>query len=151
MPTFVILSSGKEVDRVQGADRSSLTSAVERHVRNAGPPKPAYSGTGYTLGADKPKAAVAPARYIRNGQVVSNTPIGRRLGGWFDSIVTFVILYFVSLFSVDAIPAAEKSSFAVGSGGSGGSGPGGPGGPGGRKLGTINQVRAPACRDGSCG
>lgn len=34
-------------------------------------------------------------------------------------------------------------------GGSGSGGPGGPGGPGGRKVGTVNSVRGPECKNAS--
>ncbi|KAF8538001.1 thioredoxin-like protein, partial [Trichophaea hybrida] len=105
MPTFIILSSGTEVDRIQGADRSSLTSAVERHVRNA---KPSYSGAGHKLGAPAPTAA-----YIRNGSVSASVPAGRKAVGWLDTIVLFVALYLISLFSIDALGSAEKSGYAV--------------------------------------
>jgi hypothetical protein len=144
MPTFIILASGTEVDRIQGADRSSLTSAVERHVRNA---KPSYSGAGHKLGAP---AAAAPA-YIRNGTVSANVPVGRRVSGWLDTLITFIALYLISLFSIDALGSAEKSGYAVGEGAGGGAGGGGPPPPG-RKLGSVDSVRGGGgCQGGSCG
>ncbi|KAA8914655.1 thioredoxin-like protein [Sphaerosporella brunnea] len=151
MPTFVILTSGAETARIQGADRAALTSAVEAAMKSA---KPVYSaGPGHTLGA----APKAPPRWVRDDGSVSGTPpAAHRVGGWVETLVAFVALYLVSLFSIDAISAAEQSGFAVrdaGSGGSGRGGPGGPGGPGGRRLGTVQGFgrTVGGCASGSCG
>jgi thioredoxin 1 len=152
MPTFVILTSGTESARVQGADRSALTAAVEKAVKAA---KPVYSsGPGHTLGSAPSAPKVAP-RWVKDGNVTATPPVGVRVGGWVETVIAFVALYLISLFSIDAISAAEQSGFAVRDGGSGGGGggPDGPGGPGGRRLGTVQGFgrTVGGCAGGSCG
>jgi uncharacterized membrane protein YgcG len=95
-------------------------------------------------------------------------PLSARLSRFSSDVYNFLGLYFVSLFSLDPYTAAQNSQFntrgrpnayqerprwAGGSsrlGGAGG-GPsgGGGGGSSGRRMGGIDDVRAPEC--GSCG
>lgn len=161
MPTFLILKNRVEVARVQGADPRSLTSAVEKYASEAKSAGATFatSGKGYTLGsaaaatATAAAAGPAAAKYVRNGQVLSNVPFPARLRGFFNAFVVFVGLYLTSLFSLDAIPAAENSPFNVtrgaagtrpnvrsAGGGSGHAAPS-PGGPAGRRLGTLDSIR----------
>lgn len=159
MPTFLILKNRVEVARVQGADPRSLTSAVEKYASEAKSAGATFatSGKGHTLGsaaaAATAAAGPAAAKYVRNGQVLSNVPFPARLRGFFNAFVVFVGLYLTSLFSLDAIPAAENSPFNVTRGAAGtrpnvrsaGGGPGhaapSPGGPAGRRLGTLDSIR----------
>jgi len=147
MPTFLVLTNGRETARVLGADAAGLTTAVTSAVRTA---KPSVTGGGVKLGG-----AAKPV-FVRNGSLADTAPLGHRVARWADAVVRFVVLYVVSLFSIDALRAAEGSRFSVrggGGGGSGGGGGGGPGGPGGRRLGSIDSVRRTnaACAGGSCG
>ncbi|KAL7272036.1 hypothetical protein RUND412_005175 [Rhizina undulata] len=172
IPTFIIFKNKAEAERIQPTSRNSLVAPVERYVAEAKAAPAAIAGKGYTLGA-------APTqRYVRNGQMLDSLPLGARLRSWVETVIIFLGLYFTSLLSLDAIPAARNSMFANygkarennpgsgrgggiggswGSGGSGGGGPGGPGGPGGRKLGTMGNVNGKTtnigggCSGGSCG
>lgn len=163
MPTFLILKNRVEVARVQGADPRSLTSAVEKYAGEAKSAGATFatSGKGYTLGSTAAAAAAAgagagagpaAARYIHNGQVLDSLPVPARLRSFFNALVVFVGLYLISLFSLDAIPAAENSPFNITRGAgaranvrSAGGGPGhaapSPGGPAGRRLGTLDSIR----------
>ncbi len=99
MPTFLIFRSGRVIDTIQGADARKLTSSVENAVKLAGPVKPTYSSVGRTLGGTPPAG--------RSLQRPLN------LKGYWDAIVTFLGLYFVSFFAFDAYGAAERSSFNI--------------------------------------
>lgn len=85
MPTFLIFRSGRVIETIRGADSRRLTSAIEAAVKDAGPATPAYSPVGRTLGG---------------------TPVSRQSSGTLNTqnlintIITFLGLYFVSLFSV---------------------------------------------------
>lgn len=169
MPTFLILKNRVEVARVQGADPRSLTSAVEKYAGEAKSAGATFatSGKGYTLGSTAATtttaagaaaaagagvgAGSAGARYVRNGQVLDSMPVPARLRGFFNAFVVFVGLYLTSLFSLDAIPAAENSPFNITRGtgakanvrsarGPGHAAPS-PGGPVGRRLGTLDSIR----------
>lgn len=138
MPTFVIVKNRMEVDRVQGADRGALTAAVERHVRDIKPTNAFSNSKGHTLGS-APASSSAPFKratpaYVRNGEVSQGLPISVSLGNIGNQIVRFLGLYIASFFSVDPIPSAAASSFAVGN--IAGRGPTAP--RTGRRLGTMN-------------
>ncbi|MCJ1245656.1 hypothetical protein MMC30_002860 [Trapelia coarctata] len=111
----------------------------------------------------------AESRYVSNGHVLSSPPLSVRFRGFIDSTVLFLGLYLTTLFSLDAYAAGQASAYNInnrvkdgtrtgkgffgggggGGGGSGGGGPGpGSGGGGGRKLGTVDQIRAPESDDG---
>ncbi|TGZ85468.1 thioredoxin-domain-containing protein [Ascodesmis nigricans] len=118
MPTFVIIKNRSEVDRIQGADRSALTAAVERHVKDIKPTDGfANVGKGYTLGSSpsSPPPPTASGRvYMRNGEITSNLPLGVSLGHLGNTVTRFLALYLTSLFSIDPIPSAASSPYAVG-------------------------------------
>lgn len=160
MPTFLILKNRVEVARVQGADPRSLTSAVEKYASEAKSAGATFatSGKGHTLGSTAAAAAAAAtrgpaaAKYVRNGQVLNSVPVPARLRGFFNALVVFVGLYLTSLFSLDAIPAAENSPFNItrdrGARANVRSAAGGPGhvapaagGVAGRRLGTLDSIR----------
>lgn len=163
MPTFLILKNRVEVARVQGADPRSLTSAVEKYAAEAKSAGATFasSGKGYTLGSAAAAATAAtagtaaadpaPAKYVRNGQMLAAVPAPARLRSFFNALVVFVGLYLTSLFSLDAIPAAENSPFNItrgprtgvrsAAGGGGGGGPGHAAPSPGRRLGTLDSIR----------
>ncbi|KAJ9202959.1 hypothetical protein DTO166G4_5724 [Paecilomyces variotii] len=101
--------------------------------------------------------------YISNGQVLESPPLTTRIIRWIDDVYFFFGLYFVTLFSLDPLKAAEESKFNIRrsgnsynnrprwGGSSGGGGPGGPGGGGGgpRRIGRVDDIRGPECK--SCG
>lgn len=140
MPTFVIVKNRSEVNRVQGADREALTAAVERYVRDVKPIDGfANSGKGYTLGSAPAASSSAPFKraapaYVRNGEVSRGLPFTVSLGNIGNQLVRFFGLYFASFFSVDPIPSAAASSFALGN--VAGRGPTAP--RTGRRLGTMS-------------
>lgn len=162
MPTFIILHQGKEVARVRGADRTSLGREVEKWVQEVGGAKRAgFTGSGQALGGEKPTPSVSASgsgrpSYIRGGEAMASVPLDARLGQWVEWVTMVIVLYFVSLLSLDPWGACEgvepqgggrRGWGAVargffGGGGGGGGGPGGPGGgrPGGRKLGGMDTI-----------
>jgi thioredoxin 1 len=99
MPTFMIFRSGSVINTIRGADVSGLTSAIESAVKFAGPAKPVYSSVGRTLGGTAPRGTSLSRPY--------------NFKKYFDAIVAFLGLYFVTLFSLDAYRAAEQSPFNV--------------------------------------
>jgi len=100
MPTFLILRNSTVIETIRGADARKLTSAIENAVRNAGPAKPTFSSVGRTLGGTSP---------------ANGTRLGKpwNLNRFVHAIISFIGLYLVSLFSLDAYSAAEKSPFNI--------------------------------------
>jgi thioredoxin 1 len=136
MPTFIVLKKGAEADRIQGADRDKLTASVERFARDA--KSTVIQGKGYTLGGSSSGRSAAPPAFVRDGVVTNSLPAGHRITGFIDTCVMFLGLYIVSLFSLDAMAAAEASGFGV-SGATRNRGVGGIG-PSGRRLGTVQGL-----------
>lgn len=134
MPTFMIFRNGSVMNTIRGADAGGLTSAIESAVKFAGPAKPVYSSVGRTLGGTAPR-----------GTSLSHPYNFKR---YFDAIVAFLGLYFVTLFSLDAYRAGEQSPFNINRPGEkasvGGSKPGekrsGAATQIGKKLGTIADL-----------
>lgn len=105
MPTFLILHNGSVVNTIQGANPPALAAAVEKAIKLAGP------GTGQTFGTQ--------------GQRLGGTGIGGPsrpstvqsmqwdLGSFFQGLVTFFGLYFVSLFSVSGLSLDKLTSDAL--------------------------------------
>jgi thioredoxin 1 len=86
------------IQTIQGADRNGLTSAIENVVKLAGPAKPTFSSSGRTLGSNNPRAPLArPFNFQR----------------YVDMVVSFLGLYFITLFSLDATKAAEEGPFNI--------------------------------------
>ncbi|RPB09495.1 hypothetical protein P167DRAFT_548130 [Morchella conica CCBAS932] len=174
MPTFLIFKNRQEVARIQGADVRGLTTAVEKYAAEAKSAATTFatSGKGYTLGSSSSSSSSSasasssataaaggvggvgggakPARYVRDGQVVAGAPVGAQMRGWVNAAVVFFGLYFMSLFSLDPVSAAEESPFNVnrkdkGPVARGVAGMGGPGrmapGATGRRLGTLDSIR----------
>ncbi|KAH8149172.1 uncharacterized protein LAJ45_06711 [Morchella importuna] len=157
MPTFLIFKNRQEVARIQGADVRGLTTAVEKYAAEAN-----SSSSSSSASASSSATAAAggvggvggggakPARYVRDGQVVAGAPVGAQMRGWVNAAVVFFGLYFMSLFSLDPVSAAEESPFNVnrkdkGPVARGVAGMGGPGrmapGATGRRLGTLDSIR----------
>ena len=116
MPTFKIIHNNSVVDTIQGADRTSLSNAVERAVKLAGPGSgSSFSGKGHTLGGSsmgswgRTAERAGPNRRMFSG--------GRRWrfdpASFFDTVRTFLALYLVTLFSLDPYKTAEQSQFNV--------------------------------------
>ncbi|KAI5846292.1 thioredoxin-like protein [Morchella snyderi] len=173
MPTFLIFKNRQEVARVQGADVRGLTTAVEKYAAEAKSAAATFatSGKGYTLGSSSgppssssPSSAAAGAgagasaaagaaakpAYVRDGQFVAGVPLGAQMRGWANAAVVFFGLYFMSLFSLDPVTAAEQSAFNANRKDKGPVAPtiAGMGGPGrmapgatGRRLGTLDSIR----------
>ncbi|EKD21571.1 37S ribosomal protein rsm22 [Drepanopeziza brunnea f. sp. 'multigermtubi' MB_m1] len=99
MPTFMIFKSGQVINTIRGADKNSLTTAVEAAVKLAGAAAPAYSSVGRTLGGASSHRA-SMARPFNFKSII-------------DTIIGFLGLYFTSLFSFDAYAAAESSPFNI--------------------------------------
>ncbi len=98
MPTFKIFRSGSVIETIQGADVRGLTAAVEKAVKLAGTAAaPVYSSAGRTLGGAPRTSTHKPFNFK----------------GIIDTIITFLGLYFISLFSLDGYAAAEKSPFNI--------------------------------------
>jgi thioredoxin 1 len=101
MPTFLIFRSGSVIKTIRGANVSELTSSIESAIKFAGPAKPVYSSVGRTLGGSAAR-----------GTGLSR-PYSYTFKKYFDGIIAFLGLYFVTLFSLDAYRAAEQSPFNV--------------------------------------
>ncbi|KAI9050421.1 hypothetical protein LZ554_005586 [Drepanopeziza brunnea f. sp. 'monogermtubi'] len=99
MPTFMIFKSGQVINTIRGADKNSLTTAIEAAVKLAGAAAPAYSSVGRTLGGPSSHRA-SMARPFNFKSII-------------DTIIGFLGLYFTSLFSFDAYAAAESSPFNI--------------------------------------
>ncbi|KAI1379877.1 thioredoxin [Hypoxylon crocopeplum] len=112
MPTFLIFKNGSVIETIQGANPSALTSAVEKAVKLAGTSAPgaSFKTPGRTLGAG---SSGTSAR--RSGQTLGGRPWKFSPFHFFNALLTFFGLYFVSLFSFDPYKAAERSHFNVNS------------------------------------
>ncbi|PFH61255.1 hypothetical protein XA68_17889 [Ophiocordyceps unilateralis] len=106
MPTFKIFHRGQCIDTVKGANLTALADAITKAVRlaDAGPSGDVFKTPGRTLGGTAP----VPARSSGGGFAQSWD-----MAGFFKSLVTFLGLYLVSLFSFDARKAAEASPFNI--------------------------------------
>ncbi|OTA62659.1 thioredoxin [Hypoxylon sp. EC38] len=111
MPTFLIFKNGSVVDTIQGANPPALTSAVEKAVKLASTAAPgaSFSTPGRTLGGGSSSGASTR----RSGQAFGGQPWKFSPFHFFNAILTFFGLYFVSLFSFDPYKAAEKSQFNI--------------------------------------
>ena len=123
MPTFVVLRRGEEVDRVTGANRGTLMGVVEKWAGAAGGGAAGGGfGKGYKLGGD-PGVVIPPlggggggggaggflgaggaVKYVLDGRVIDNLPIGARARGMLRVVIVFLGLYLTSLFSVSTLP-----------------------------------------------
>ncbi|KAI0018138.1 thioredoxin-domain-containing protein [Xylariomycetidae sp. FL0641] len=106
MPTFLILHNGSVSETIQGANPPALTSAVEKAVKLAGTSVPgaSFKTPGRTLGGTGGSAS--GGRSFSASRPSSFSPFN-----FFNALLTFFGLYFVSLFSFDPYKAAERSDF----------------------------------------
>jgi len=116
MPTFLVIKNSKVSENIRGANPAALRSAVSKaasDAKNAAPKQPAaFQSKGHTLGSGSGQT-VGGGR--TTGGIGGLSAMGlSNFGGLPDVVVRFVALYFTSLFSFDAMAAAEASSFAVG-------------------------------------
>ncbi|KAI1392449.1 thioredoxin [Hypoxylon trugodes] len=110
MPTFLIFKNGAVAETIQGANPPALIAAVEKAVKLAGTSAPgaSFKTPGRTLGGSSSGASTR-----RSGQAFGGQPWKFSPFHFFNVIITFFGLYFVSLFSFDPYKAAEKSHFNV--------------------------------------
>lgn len=108
MPTFMIFRNGEVINTIKGADPGGLTTAVTDAAGTAKAKTPAYLNTpGRTLGS-------SPATSLSGAPVKALTKSAPwSVGGFINAILTFLGLYFVSLFALDPRKAAENSMFNV--------------------------------------
>ncbi|KAI4858720.1 thioredoxin [Hypoxylon rubiginosum] len=110
MPTFLIFKNGSVIETIRGANPPALTAAVEKAVKLAGASAASgasFTSPGRTLGAGS--SSGRPVR--RSGQAFGGRPWNVTPFHFFNAILTFFGLYFVSLFSFDPYKAAESSQF----------------------------------------
>ncbi|KAL8386999.1 hypothetical protein RB595_010235 [Gaeumannomyces hyphopodioides] len=99
MPTFLILRNGTVIDTIRGANPPALTAAVEKAVKLAGPGGgggSVFSSGGQRLGGGAAGGASRPQQLQR--------PLNWDINSLVNSIIVFLGLYFVSLFSVSRWP-----------------------------------------------
>ncbi|KAI1098323.1 thioredoxin [Jackrogersella minutella] len=111
MPTFLIFKNGSVIETIQGANPPALSAAVEKAVKLAtvSAPGASFGTPGRTLGGVSASGTAAR----RSGQAFGGRPWRFSPFHFFNAILTFFGLYFVSLFSFDPYQAAEKSQFNV--------------------------------------
>ncbi|KAL8386998.1 hypothetical protein RB595_010235 [Gaeumannomyces hyphopodioides] len=108
MPTFLILRNGTVIDTIRGANPPALTAAVEKAVKLAGPGGgggSVFSSGGQRLGGGAAGGASRPQQLQR--------PLNWDINSLVNSIIVFLGLYFVSLFSLDPYKSAEASKYNI--------------------------------------
>jgi thioredoxin 1 len=97
MPTFLIFKESREIKRIRGADARALREAIDTVIAGAGSAGSStpFSTKGHTLGS----APTAP-KYVSDGRIVGGVPLTAQLNGFMNTVIRFVGLYVVSLFSV---------------------------------------------------
>ncbi|KAK3330652.1 thioredoxin-like protein [Apodospora peruviana] len=106
MPTFLILRNGSVIDTIQGASPPALSAAVEKAVKLAGvgPSGGQVFGTpGQRLGGSRVTGPTAGSAMARR--------MNWDLNNFINMIISFLGLYFVSLFSLDPYKSAEDSRY----------------------------------------
>lgn len=119
----MIFKNGSVINTIKGADPRGLTNAVEAAVKLSGAAAPSYTTAGRTLGG-APKAGTSMSRPYNFKALI-------------DSIIAFLGLYFISLFSLDGYAAAENSPFNVNRVAAP---PGAPTRPGEKRTGAVTQI-----------
>jgi thioredoxin 1 len=109
MPTFLIFRNGREIERIRGADSRGLTSAVQKAVKGASP----ASGASFASGGRKLGDSASASKYISGGNILSSLPLPAQATHILSSVASFLGLYLITLFSFDAMGAAESSRFNV--------------------------------------
>ncbi|WYZ39571.1 hypothetical protein EsH8_III_001485 [Colletotrichum jinshuiense] len=101
MPTFIVFHGGQAVETIKGANPPALTQAIQNALKlpdKGGRSAASFNTPGRTLGDQPPRAGL-------------QRPVQWQLSGIFSTIITFIGLYLVSLFSIDPYKAAEMSQF----------------------------------------
>jgi len=97
MPTFLVLHNGSVIDTIQGANPPSLTAAVEKAIKLAGP----QGGSSFGTGGHRLGGSGVSAPRATGGRTLSR-PRNWNLSNLLQSIWAFFGLYFWSLFSVSS-------------------------------------------------
>jgi len=101
MPTFLVFKSGSVIETIKGANPPALTAAVEKAVKMAGAAAPgaSFAAPGRTLGSGGSGGGGGSLQRPGRGGLSSRSwrfsPFN-----FTNALLTFVGLYFVSLFSV---------------------------------------------------
>lgn len=107
MPTFIVFHGGQAVETIKGANPPALTQAIQNALKlpdKGGRSGASFTSPGRTLGgSDQP-----PRASLRR-------PVQWQLSGLFGGLMTFIGLYFVSLFAVRWDPAdgGREGSFLL--------------------------------------
>ncbi|KAK2699015.1 hypothetical protein QWA68_003406 [Fusarium oxysporum] len=97
MPTFKIFHNGTCIETIKGANPPALTAAINNAVKLGGPATGnVFKTPGRTLGGESRSASLSKQWNLR---------------GFFDALIAFFGLYFVSLFTFDPYKSAEESPF----------------------------------------
>lgn len=110
MPTFLLFKGEKVVETIRGADAGALRSAVAKAEREVGGAGGGFGGGGRRLGGAEGEGASGGL----GSADLKDWVWGMSRGRWVETVVRFLGLYVTSLFSFDAMAAAESSPFAVG-------------------------------------
>lgn len=127
MPTFLILKGSVVAETIRGADAGGLKKAVEGLGGKAGlaGEGKAFGSGGRRLGGQGEGDKGAGSGVVSDGfevlrRLVAGPAAFAKGRGWVPTVVRFVALYAITLFSFEPVRAAEGSGFAVGNGGQGG-------------------------------
>ncbi|RKL31349.1 hypothetical protein BFJ70_g9672 [Fusarium oxysporum] len=97
MPTFKIFHNGTCIETIKGANPPALTAAINNAVKLGGPATGnVFKTPGRTLGGESRSASLSKQWNLK---------------GFFDALIAFFGLYFVSLFTFDPYKSAEESPF----------------------------------------
>ncbi|KAL1650077.1 hypothetical protein SLS58_001455 [Diplodia intermedia] len=110
MPTFLVLKNGSVTETIRGANPAALRAAVTKAAADAAKggarASAAFQSKGHVLGAGGSGGASSST-----GDWAWN--LTQRRGGLFDTVVRFLALYIITLFSFDAFASARESQFNV--------------------------------------
>ncbi|KAI1032345.1 hypothetical protein LB503_010736 [Fusarium chuoi] len=97
MPTFKIFHNGTCIETIKGANPPALTAAINNAVKLGGPATGnVFKTPGRTLGGESRSASLSKQWNLK---------------AFFDALIAFFGLYFVSLFTFDPYKSAEDSPF----------------------------------------
>lgn len=109
MPTFLVFKNGSVAETIRGANPAALRAAVTKAAADAakGPARAstAFQSKGHVLGNAGGASSSSSGDWAWN--------LTQRRGGLLDTMVRFVALYVITLFSFDAFAAARESPFNV--------------------------------------
>ncbi|KAB2573104.1 Thioredoxin [Lasiodiplodia theobromae] len=112
MPTFLVFKNGSVTETIRGANPAALRAAVTKAAADAakgpGRASTAFQSKGHVLGN---AGGASSSSSATTGDWAWN--LTQRRGGLLDTVVRFVALYVITLFSFDAFAAARESPFNV--------------------------------------